>query len=234
MPNDWWRDGVREPKRLDALTRSGLFQTSPEDAFDRLTELAAAVTGAERACITLVDADHYTYKSTVGVPEGAPQIGPIEASFCRYVVGSSKPFVVDDARADPRTFDNPAITIDGVAAWAGYPIEDADGWVLGTFCLVGTEPHVWTDTDLHVLATLAQAASSEVALRHAQTIIASARAVADKLKATETETETETERASITTHPAKHATAAFDLQMQLAWQLCDALHPSQPPRGRPE
>lgn len=36
---------------------------------------------------------------TVGVVEGVAQIGPIEASFCRYVVGSSKPCVVDDARA---------------------------------------------------------------------------------------------------------------------------------------
>ena len=35
----------------------------------------------------------------VGVAEGVAQIGPIEASFCRYVVGSSKPCVVDDARA---------------------------------------------------------------------------------------------------------------------------------------
>ncbi len=35
----------------------------------------------------------------VGVAEGVPQIGPIEASICRHVVGSSKPFVVDDARA---------------------------------------------------------------------------------------------------------------------------------------
>jgi hypothetical protein len=35
----------------------------------------------------------------VGVAEGVAQIGPIEASICRHVVGSSKPFVVDDARA---------------------------------------------------------------------------------------------------------------------------------------
>jgi hypothetical protein len=35
----------------------------------------------------------------VGVAEGVAQIGPIAASLCRYVVGSSKPCVVDDARA---------------------------------------------------------------------------------------------------------------------------------------
>ena len=170
---DWWRDGVGEPDRLAALKRSALFDTGREDAFDRLTELAAAVTGAARACITLVDATHYSYKSAVGVPEGAPQIGRIEESFCRYVVGSSMPFVVDDARNDPRTRDNPAIEISGVEAWAGYPIQDDAGWVLGTFCLVATAPYAWTDTDLHVLATLAQAASSEIALRRTRSVIAS-------------------------------------------------------------
>jgi phosphoserine phosphatase RsbU/P len=222
---DWWRDRVREPQRLAALTRSGLLQTGPEDAFDRLTELAAAVTGAARACITLVDATHYAYKSTVGVAEGAPQTGPIEASFCRYVVGSSKPFVVDDARADPRTFDNPAIAIDGVAAWAGYPIEDAAGWVLGTFCLVATEPYAWTDTDLHVLATLAQLASSELALRRARFAIASARSAADELRFS-----AETELTSATGRTSGDAVAAIlTRSVDLARQVSDALNEDQDP-----
>ena len=180
--NDWWRAGVGEPERVAALTRSRLFETDPEDAFDRLTELAVAVTGATRACMTFVDANEFAYKSTVGIPEGAPMSGPIGESFCCYVVGSSKPFVVDDARADPRTCDNPAIEMHGVEAWAGYPVEDDDGWVLGTFCLISTEPYAWTDTDLHVLATLARVASSEIALRHARSVINSARTVADELK----------------------------------------------------
>lgn len=180
-PDDGWREGVREPERLAALERSGLFHSGPEDAFDRLTELAVAVTGATRACITLVDETHYEYKSAIGVPEGAPQSGLIEESFCRYVVGSSKPLIVDDAPNDPRTTDNPAIEINGIAAWAGYPIEDTDGWVLGTFCLIDTRPHAWTDTDLHVLSTLARAASSEIALHQAYSVIASAEAAAADL-----------------------------------------------------
>jgi GAF domain-containing protein len=90
----------------------------------------------------------------------------------------SKPFIVDDACNDSRTFDNPAIAIHGIAAWAGYPIEDDDGWALGTFCLVATDPYAWTGTNLHALATLAQAASSEIALRHARTVIATVRTAA--------------------------------------------------------
>lgn len=226
--NDWWRDKVREPERLAAVTRSGLLETGREHSFDRFTDLAAEVTGATRACITLVDADSYIYKSTVGVPEGAPRAGRVEDSFCRYVVGSSKPFVVDDARTDPRSSDNPAIEIDAVVAWAGYPIEDAGGWVLGTFCLVATEPYVWTDTDLHVLATLAQAVSSEIALLRAQSIIAAARTAADELRIT-----AETELTSITARPTRHASVAIlDRSIQLARQLSGTLSPDQVPESR--
>ena len=220
--NDWWRPGVREPERLAALRRSGLFETGPEDAFDRLTELAAVVTGATRACITLVDASHYAYKSAVGVAEGAPQIGPIEESFCYYVVGSSKPFVVDDARGDPRTYDNPAIEINGIAAWAGYPIEDAAGWVLGTFCLIATEPYAWTDTDLHVLATLAQATSSEIALRRARSVIASARSCVDEVR-----TAAEAELTAGTAGSSRDAiTAILNRSIQAARRISDMLDPN--------
>lgn len=170
-----WAAGITDPERLAAVERSALVDSAPEDAFDRLTELAALVTRTRRACITIVDGERYRYKSTIGVPEGADQPGPVEESFCRYVVGSGQPFYVDDAAVDPRTFDHPAIEALGIAAWAGYPIEDEDGWVLGTFCLIDDKPRDWTDEDLHVLATLARVASSEIALRNARAVIAAAR-----------------------------------------------------------
>jgi sigma-B regulation protein RsbU (phosphoserine phosphatase) len=177
-----WEDGVGDTQRIAAVERSGLFGTDPEDAFDRLTELAALLTGAPRACITLVDADSYIYKSATGVPADAARFGRIEDSFCRYVVGSGRPLVVVDSLKDERTRDNPAIELSSVGSWAGYPIEDSDGAVLGTFCIVDTEPHEWTDTDLYVLATLTKAASSEFALYRARAVIASARRETSSLK----------------------------------------------------
>jgi sigma-B regulation protein RsbU (phosphoserine phosphatase) len=177
-----WEEGVGNSQRIAAVERSGLFGTDPEDAFDRLTELAALLTGAPRACITLVDANSYNYKSATGVPADAARFGRIEDSFCRYVVGSGRPLVVENAVNDERTRDNPAIELNNVGAWAGYPIEDGEGAVLGTFCIVDTKPHEWTDTDLYVLATLAMSASSEFALYRARAVIASARQETSSLR----------------------------------------------------
>jgi sigma-B regulation protein RsbU (phosphoserine phosphatase) len=177
-----WEAGVRDPTRLAALQSSGLTGTGPEDAFDRLIELAAELVGLPRGCITLVDADHTSAKSAFGFPEGQPLFARVDQSFCRFVVGSGRPLIVDDARQDPRTRDDPAIALYDAATWAGYPIGDAEGLTLGTFCLMDSKPHVWTTRDVHILATLAQAASTEIALRAAQAEIRAAHRETDAVR----------------------------------------------------
>jgi GAF domain-containing protein len=159
-----WKSGVRDEERVAALESSQLVGTGPEDAFDRLVELAAFLSGAERCCITLCDAERFTYKSTFGVPAGSTLSGNMEDSFCRYVVGSGRPLVVNDAPNDPRVHDNPAIVLYGVVAWAGYPIEDARGAVLGTICLIETKPRVWSERDILILATTARSVCTEISL----------------------------------------------------------------------
>jgi len=171
-----WETAVRDSARLAAVERTWRpLGTGSEDAFDRLTELAVALTGVPRAVITLVDSQHTTAKSILGFPEGSPRSAPIEASFCRFVVGSGRPLIVNDSRSDPRTRGDLAIDLYDAGTWAGYPIEDADGTVLGAFCLMDSHPHEWTPTDLHILATLAKAASSEIALQCARADLAAAR-----------------------------------------------------------
>jgi sigma-B regulation protein RsbU (phosphoserine phosphatase) len=163
-----WETELRDQVRLAALERSGLVGTGPEDAFDRLSELAAELVGLPRGCITLVDGDRTTAKASTGFPEGSLLYAPVERSFCRYVVSTGQPLIVNDARTDPRTSGDPAIEAFDAVAWAGYPIQDAHGAVLGTFCLMDARPHDWSAEDLLILATLAQAASSEIALRRSR------------------------------------------------------------------
>ena len=113
--------------------------------------------------------------SSVGFPEGLALFAPIHQSFCRFVVSSGRPFIVEDAHVDPRTIGDPAIEAFGAVSWAGYPIQDADGAVLGTFCVMDSSPHEWTSRDVQVLATLAVAASTEIALRRSRADLQAAR-----------------------------------------------------------
>lgn len=162
-------DPARDPKRLAAVTATGLLDTPGEEPFDRLARLAATVLGTPYAFITVVDQERSFWKSCIGVDatELADRQNRLEESFCQYVVGSGEPLIVGDTRANVVTRENPSIESMGVLAWAGYPVHSPDGEVLGTFCAVDTITRTWSRHDLEVLETLAAAASSEVALRAA-------------------------------------------------------------------
>jgi GAF domain-containing protein len=168
-----WESAVRDVARLAALERSALPKFGQKDAFDGLLELAVTVTGAPRGVITFVNAI-----SGVGVPEGLELAAPIEYSFCRFVVATKQPFIVEDAHHDARTIGDPAIDAFAAVSWIGYPVEDSDGFVLGTFCLMDAEPREWSPTDILTVATLARAASTEIALRMLRSEISFLRDVA--------------------------------------------------------
>ncbi len=160
-------DPVHAPARLHAVAATELLDTPPESAFDDLTRLAAVLIGAPFAFATIVDDRRSFWKSTFGVPAGAPRENTIEESFCQYVVRSGSELFVGDAANDALTCANPSIEAMGVCAWAGFPIVAPDGEVLGSFCVVDTVPRDWTPREAEVLRTLAGAASREIALRAA-------------------------------------------------------------------
>ncbi len=162
-------DAILAPARLAAARASGLLDTRPDEAFDRLSGLAATVLETPLAFITVVDETRSFWKSCFGVTLNGPedQENPVEESFCQYVVELGAELIVDDAATDPRTRDNPSVEKMGVRAWAGFPLLSPDGEVLGSFCVVDTVPRAWSDRDREVLRVLALAASGEVALRAA-------------------------------------------------------------------
>ncbi|MBJ7454088.1 MAG: SpoIIE family protein phosphatase [Blastococcus sp.] len=102
--------------------------------------------------------------------------GDIE-SRCELVLGGEA-LVLADVTADERTRDNPSIEGMGVRAWAGFPVHTPDGQVLGSFCVVDTDVHEWTESDVALLEDLAAIASREVTLRAATVSAEQARSLA--------------------------------------------------------
>jgi hypothetical protein len=52
-----------ESQRLSELREFAILDTEPEEAFDRLVELAATLCGVPMAALSFVDADRHWYKS---------------------------------------------------------------------------------------------------------------------------------------------------------------------------
>jgi GAF domain-containing protein len=152
--------------RLAALAGSGLLDTDPSPGFDRLTALAARILGAPVSLVSLVDDHRQFFKSAHGL-DPAVRETPLSHSFCQHVVRSGEAFVVEDAHRDERVTGNLAIDELGVAAYAGVPLVTAKGDVLGSFCVIDTQPRTWSDEDLGLLEELAGSVVTEIELAEA-------------------------------------------------------------------
>lgn len=155
---------LRSPARLEALTRTGL-DAAPDPTFDRFAQMVRKVVGVPVALVTLVDSERQFFPGAhgLGEPWQRQRQTPLSHSFCRHV--TAEPLVVTDARTDPRVAGNLAIDDLGVVGYAGMPLTDADGNVLGALCAIDTEPREWTSHELDLLADLAAACSDSLRLR---------------------------------------------------------------------
>lgn len=159
---------LMDPNRVAAVRDTGLLDTPPEESFDRLTRLAAKLTGAPVTLVSLLDSSRDFYKSAFGLGEPLNTARQLEGrSFCHYAMVSDGPLVLADVTQMAVFCDVPTVKSLGVRAYAGIPLVTAQGQVLGSFCAVDFEPRQWTETDVEVLVELAHSAMREIQLRKA-------------------------------------------------------------------
>jgi diguanylate cyclase (GGDEF)-like protein len=144
---------IDEAKRLAALHATRLLGTPPEEAYDRITRLAARVLKVPIALVSLIGKDIQWFKSRYGVDATETSR---EISFCGHAILTDEPLVVPDARLDPRFADNPAVTGEPhVRFYAGVQLYSIDRQPLGTLCVVDHVPRTLDPDDLSVLRDLA-------------------------------------------------------------------------------
>jgi signal transduction histidine kinase len=159
------RSSVDDPGRLAALEATGLLAAAPVPSLDRLTALTARLVRADAALVSLVATDRQVFAGSCGAPDSLAGGSPLSHSYCRSVVEAEAPVIITDGRTDER-FRNHPLVVEGIAAaYAGFPLRDPAGFVLGSFCVLDSEPRDWIEAELSIVRDLAAAAESEVALR---------------------------------------------------------------------
>lgn len=159
---------MRDEARLEALYATGLLDSPPEEAFDRLTRLVRRLLGVPVSLVSLVDADRQFFKSSTGLPEPWASLRqtPLSHSFCQHVVASQQPLVISDARAHPLVRDNLAVRDLNVIAYLGIPLRTPDGQVIGSLCAIDNTHRPWSEEDEDTLSELAALVMTEIALQH--------------------------------------------------------------------
>ena len=169
-----------EEARLRALESYGVLDTAPEEAFDRLTELAADLFDAPMALVSLIDAERQWFKSRYGVEADST---PRSIAFCAHAIAldADAALVVPDATSDPRFCDNPLVTGDpNVRFYAGAVLTGSDGHNLGTLCVLDDRARpAPSEADLRRLKILARMVVDELELRRATRIAAEKTSILD-------------------------------------------------------
>jgi PAS domain S-box-containing protein len=152
-----------EAARVKALCQLNILDTAPEAAFDDLTRLAAYICQAPIALVSLVDRDRLWFKSKVGLDTSEI---PRDATFCAQAILQTDLLVVSDTQQDEQFPNSPLAQVNPpVRFYVGAPLITAEGYGLGTLCVLDYVPRQLNSAQLEALQALARQVMAQLELR---------------------------------------------------------------------
>jgi len=147
-------------RRLRNFHASYLVDTPLEARFERITRLAKVALKASAAALTIVDENCQWFKSTAGWTVTAL---PLDESLCRRTVARGETTVIPDLANDAELRESRLVHgSPGFRFYAGVPLKGSNGAILGTLCVMDTQPRRLNAIGLQVLSDLGELAEREV------------------------------------------------------------------------
>ncbi|MBC7545055.1 MAG: GAF domain-containing protein [Candidatus Sericytochromatia bacterium] len=151
--------GPDEGARLAHL-ESGDYGTLGHSAqLQRFTDWVTAYFGFPIAFVNLVGRDMQSSLAQSGLPDDMVIEMPREMAFCQFVVAGNQPVLIPDIPQSQVFQDVGLAAMIGMQAYAGVPIVSGNELVMGSLCMVDTEPHAVTLTQVEVLSAVAAGVS---------------------------------------------------------------------------
>lgn len=142
-----------EEERLQALFAYNLMDTEAEKQYDSITNLACYICNTKMAIISLIDDHRLWVKSKVGI-----EICELskDIAFCKYTILQNSLLEIPDTLLDDRVKNNPLVACDnGIRYYAGVPLINPDGYILGTICVFDNQPRLLDSKQKQALQFLA-------------------------------------------------------------------------------
>ncbi len=155
-----------ETARLAALHSYAVLDTAADATVQEIVRLAAHLTGSPIALVSLVDHDRQWFLAREGL---AVSETPRDQAFCAHAILDGEHHLdVPDTRLDARFLDNPLVTGEvAIRAYLGVPLVNAEGFALGTLCVIDRVPRSHDQETVRTLRVLARAVTSNLELRRA-------------------------------------------------------------------
>ncbi|NDJ19306.1 GAF domain-containing protein [Myxacorys almedinensis] len=153
-----------EVARLATLYEYGILDTPAEPIFDALTQLASQLCDVPIAFLSCVDAHRQWFKAKVGIDASEM---PRRKAMCSHTITQQEVLVVVDASGDERFIANPqGLDAPPIRFYAGVPLTDANGYALGTLCVMDYVPQSLTNRQQQGLKALAEQAIAHLEHRY--------------------------------------------------------------------
>jgi GAF domain-containing protein len=145
----------REEERIARLLGYDILDSGEDPLLDRLTKLAAEITGSPISLISLIDDKRQWIKSHYGTEIRETSR---EDSFCRHTILEPKEgeLIVNDALTDKRFINNKFVTGEPhIRFYVGIPLDAGDGLAIGSLCVIDQKPNSLSQEQIKSLHSLA-------------------------------------------------------------------------------
>ena len=146
--------------RIATLHKSGSFHSPLEERFERITRIGKKVMGVRVASVSLITNETLWFKSMNGW--SITEL-PLKDSLQQPMLERGEPLIVPDTHKDllykklPLVVGKPKFRF-----YAGYPLRDGNGEIIGTFCAFDVKPKNADHGLSEVLSDLGQLAEREL------------------------------------------------------------------------
>ncbi|TJZ61473.1 response regulator [Sphingobacterium olei] len=143
-----------ELARIQKLKSYELLGLGKDQDLDVFAQAACLITDCPAALIAMMEEDTQRIQSCVGLDF---EFVDRRSTLCQYTIMTREVLVIEDTFKDPRSSSNPLIQEGNIRFYAGVPLADEDGIVLGTICVIDFEPKSLSDKQMISLEQLGKA-----------------------------------------------------------------------------
>jgi tRNA A-37 threonylcarbamoyl transferase component Bud32 len=148
-----------DPERRKPVARYDL--STPDEAFDRITSLAARVVRAPVAILSIADHERIWVSTE-------RDVAALMSDPRRWVraITTDTLWIIEDAAKDPRADAHPLIAADrSLRFYAGVPLTSPEGVAIGTLCVLDVTPRTLAAEEIAALTDLSTLVVRELELR---------------------------------------------------------------------
>ncbi len=152
-----------EAARLEALRQYQILDTEPEEAYDNIAQLASFICDAPIVLVNFIDENRQWFKAKLGLD---CREMPRYVGLCYLCQEQCKTIVIPDTLADQEFANNPVvIDYPFVRFYAGVPLITPQGDVVGTLCVIDSEPRELSQKQIEALLALSRQIIDQLELR---------------------------------------------------------------------